>query len=223
MDGGAPGVLTWRPNFADVSQAGDLGYTTGPWEFREKSLEEKPVAHGQFMTIWKRQADGTWKFALDLGTRNPPPEASSSTEVQFPSSRQRGKKLNDGGAGEALLLKAESELAKKVASKKPVDAFLSYMSDDVRFMRPNAFPVVGREAARSALNAKPGALTWQPTKAEVARSGDLGYVYGTYEFKSDDGKTSEKGNYVRIWKRQAGNSWKIVLDLLNPIPPARAN
>src|SRR4051812_320240 len=51
-----PGVLSWRPSFAFVSRAGDLGYTTGPWEYRGKSMEDKPVAFGYFVTIWKRQA-----------------------------------------------------------------------------------------------------------------------------------------------------------------------
>ena len=43
-----PGLLTWRPVFADVSAAGDLGYTTGPYEFRNKSLEEKPSLYGHY-------------------------------------------------------------------------------------------------------------------------------------------------------------------------------
>jgi ketosteroid isomerase-like protein len=220
-----PGVLTWQPIFADVAQAGDMGYTTGPWEFRAKSLEDKPIAHGQFMTIWKRQADGMWKVALDLGTQNPPPETPAPT-LQFPSSNQNNKRLKlktNAEAERAALLKIDNELSQTVATKKTVDAFLSYMADDIRFMRTNAFPVVGREATRAALIAKPGTLLWQPTKADVSRSGDLGYIYGTYEFKAGDGKTSENGNYVRIWKRQAGGKWKVVLDLLNPIPPAPKN
>jgi len=49
--------LSWRPIFAEISSAGDLGYTTGPWEFKTENNDAKPVAWGDYMTIWKRQAD----------------------------------------------------------------------------------------------------------------------------------------------------------------------
>src|SRR3954471_18767867 len=69
------GLLSWQPAFADVSRAGDLGYTTGPWEFRPNGPEDQPVAFGQYFTIWKKQRDGSWKAALDRGV---------TTEKSFP-------------------------------------------------------------------------------------------------------------------------------------------
>src|SRR5580765_4688792 len=67
------GVLSWEPVFADVSRAGDLGYTTGPWEFRPNGPDDKPVAFGQYFTIWKKQADSSWKFVLDRGVSSETP------------------------------------------------------------------------------------------------------------------------------------------------------
>src|SRR4029079_2751836 len=77
-----PGLLEWRPIYADVASSGDMGYTTGPWEFRQKGPDDKEVAHGNFVTVWKKQADGGWKVVVDLGISNPPP-ASKSEEVRL--------------------------------------------------------------------------------------------------------------------------------------------
>ncbi len=213
-----PGVLSWRPSFAFVSRAGDMGYTTGPWEYRPKSLEDKPVAFGFFVTIWKRQADGTWKAFLDLGTQNPEPQ-TPAPDIQFPRDYPTAKnsKSNVDAEGErASLLKTENDFLKLMTTKSGVDSFLSFMADDVRFYRMNAFPVLGKEATRMAFSAKSEALTWQNASSGVSSSGDLGYTYGTYEMKS--GAETESGNYMRIWRKQANGKWRIVLDLLNPIP-----
>jgi ketosteroid isomerase-like protein len=78
-----PGLLTWKPIFADVSASGELGYTTGPWEFRRNGPDDKEVAHGNFVSLWKKQADGTWKVVVDTGISNPPP-TSKPEGVQSP-------------------------------------------------------------------------------------------------------------------------------------------
>ena len=68
------------------------------------------------------------------------------------------------------------------------------------------------------LDDKDNHLSWTPVGADISASGDLGYTYGTYEFRSigKDGKTSvEQGKYTSIWKMQKDGSWKVVLDMGN--------
>src|SRR4051794_32503299 len=84
-----PGLLSWEPIYADISAAGDIGYDTGPWEFRPNGAADKPVAFGNFMTIWKKQADGTFKFALDLGISNPQPTAAQT--LSFSNAKAKAK------------------------------------------------------------------------------------------------------------------------------------
>ena len=58
--------LSWRPEFVDVSNSGDLGYTYGYYTFTVKdTLDNKIVTKGVFHTVWKRQDDGSWKFVWD--------------------------------------------------------------------------------------------------------------------------------------------------------------
>jgi ketosteroid isomerase-like protein len=58
--------LTWKPDFVDVSSSGDLGYTYGKYTYiTTDSLGQTQVYSGIFHTVWKRQADGKWKFVWD--------------------------------------------------------------------------------------------------------------------------------------------------------------
>ena len=68
-------------------------------------------------------------------------------------------------------------------------------------------------------------LTWQATKVEAARSGDLGYVMGTYQLESKDvaGKEeADRGKFVEVWKKQADGSWKATVDIFNSDLPVVA-
>lgn len=62
-----PGIsLTWKPDFVDVSASGDLGYTYGKYVYTATdSLGNTQSSEGIFHTVWKRQADGLWKFVWD--------------------------------------------------------------------------------------------------------------------------------------------------------------
>lgn len=59
-------TLTWKPTFVDVSKSGDLAYTYGNFTFTfPDSLGNMKQNTGIFHTVWKRQADGSWRFVWD--------------------------------------------------------------------------------------------------------------------------------------------------------------
>jgi len=58
--------LVWTPDFADVALSGDLGYTYGKYTYTATdSLGVNHESNGVFHTVWKRQANGSWKFVWD--------------------------------------------------------------------------------------------------------------------------------------------------------------
>jgi ketosteroid isomerase-like protein len=61
--------ITWAPLYAEAAQSSDLGYTTGSFEIRDRSADGTPVVRkGSYVTIWRKQRDGGWKVALDIGS-----------------------------------------------------------------------------------------------------------------------------------------------------------
>lgn len=222
----APGLLTWQPSFADISGTGDMGWTTGPWEYRQKDPSEQPVGFGQFATVWKKQADGAWKWVIDHGIEHAqPPSPAAEWKLPEKFNRSKTEAKADVVATQSALLALEKKFSKAAQSKGMAYAIVEYAADDVRLLRNNMLPVIGiKEAASTlALTTAKRPVSWQAVNADVASSGDLGYSYGSYELKADKaGGASEKGNYLRIWKQQANGKWKVVLDMMTetPKPPA---
>jgi len=65
--------LTWTPADAVMGPSGDIGYTWSHYEGHSKDANGNPVlVSGRFITIWRKQADGSWKVALDAGANDAP-------------------------------------------------------------------------------------------------------------------------------------------------------
>lgn len=210
-------LLAWQPVFAVVSTAGDMGYSTGPWEFKADINDPQPSGYGEFITVWKKQPDGTWKFAVDLGISHP--QSTGPLKIwQVKDNWQPSSLLKiDYSAAKTLMLTRDSEFA-WIARQDLSAAFSKYAAPHVRVFREGSFPFIGKPATIRALKNKKEVAEWQRTGNGMSVSGDLAYLYGTYQTRSDDAvkKVIAEGNFLRIWQKRKG-VWLIVLDVASPL------
>jgi ketosteroid isomerase-like protein len=59
--------LVWHPDKIGVARSGELGYTSGTYIWSFKDASGKPATDkGKYLTMWKKQADGSWKVLFDM-------------------------------------------------------------------------------------------------------------------------------------------------------------
>lgn len=117
---------------------------------------------------------------------------------------------------------------------KDLERVMAFYADDAVLMTPGMEAVSGKEAMRAGMKemlADPAvSLTFQSSKVDVAKSGDLAYTEGTYKLTVTDPAThkliNDHGNYVTTFRKQADGSWKAVVDIASsavppPTPPAK--
>ena len=134
----------------------------------------------------------------------------------------------DTRAADEKAIRDQETAAAQAWSAKDVDKILALYADDATLMLPNSPAMSGKAAMTPALKgavADPNfAFTIQNTSVEASKGGDLGFVRGTYVVQATDAKTkkatTEKGNYVIVYKKQADGSWKIAADTAIPEAPA---
>ncbi|MEA2205120.1 MAG: hypothetical protein QOE77_1896 [Blastocatellia bacterium] len=209
----APIVLNWEPAYADISNAGDLGYTTGPYVLTDNSPQKNPPHYGFYFSIWKKQVNGSWKVALDLGIDTP-----DHSQRKFPlrvAPRVPMAKHSVGSDAESLM-KLDRDFLAQATAGELARAYLDYLDVHARLHRDGSLPFTDRRAIRSFFMSRNSQMTWDPIAADVSRSNDLGYTYGRYELRAS-GSPAEKGYYVRVWKRSRSGAWKIALDTLHPV------
>jgi ketosteroid isomerase-like protein len=181
-------MLIWEPAFAEISKSGDLGYTTGPWENRH-SISDTPRAYGQYVTMWKKQPDTTWKFVLNLEIAH---DQGVPKPVRVESPLIAMETASD------FVSEIEIERVRMELLRMDSEYRVANLAQDARIYRDRSSSTIGRQ------NYELEKLSWKGEGARVSNSADLGYTYGT----------AGSNNYLHIWKKQLDGSWKVVLDLL---------
>jgi ketosteroid isomerase-like protein len=199
--------LDWWPVYAGIAASGDLGFTTGPYEIG--SGERK--GHGWYFTIWRRQADGGWRWVLDHG---PPTRQASAYGPDAPVAALPAGLRSRKGKAFARVQAAESELAAALAADARA-ALPRFLAADGRLMRVGPQPAVGVAAWAPLLAAGPESIETAPLGGAASAAGDLAYTYGTARWQKEG--TPVGGHYVRIWQRRAGG-WKLIVDSMIASP-----
>ncbi len=142
--------------------------------------------------------------------------AGCASEPQKPVAPPDTRKADEAA------IRAASAAWSKASEAKDLEKSVSYYADDAVFLVDKGALVKTKDAIRLAwkdLVAPDGpTLTFTTTFVEVARSGDIGYEYGTYDLTTPSKKGPpkvDKGKYATVWKKQADGNWKAIVDIDN--------
>ena len=123
------------------------------------------------------------------------------------------------------LMDADRAFARDVQARR-LEGWVEAFADSALVLRPNVPVAVGKAAVRERIAAAFAdtsfTLNWEPIRADVAASGDLGFTVGLSQSRrlDADGKpVVGTGKYTTIWRRQPDGSWKVVLDVGTPDAP----
>ena len=196
--------LKWEPLVVDVSQSGDFGYSTGPFERGTRG--KPPAGKGYFVTVWEKDPQRGWLVALDVGldTPNALPVDSAPRLVRQATQPANARPAAAATADSLVAIDRDfADFAKASGSNR---AYTKYLAENARVYRDFREPTQTRADGLKLLQAQVPAV-WKPTTGGIARSRDLGYTYGRF-----DGRVN--GSYVRIWRHTA-DGWRIVVDITN--------
>ncbi len=190
--------LEWAPAMAEIAKSGDLGYTIGPWRFTEAEAKA-PSATGWYFSIWRKQADGTWRVLLDHGITAP--------AAAFPDEVQRRGGVSIGpppswSVGIPELRSADLAPAGKLTSRM--------VSADFLRLRAGHAPDGSADGQALASTA-----TRLDTGLVVSSGGDLSVTWG--------GGVGSPA-WIRVWRRPAaedapGQGWQLAVDFAIPAVP----
>lgn len=197
-------------NNEEVNVSDDMAVARGTYgaTVTPKDGSEPITIDGKYMTLLKRQPDGTWKIYRDIFNSNVPPATDDVEAVTAAVNKVWEQYASSLNAGD-------------------VDSYMALWADDAMQLPPDSLPIVGKETLRAGLESELEAITYdmEITNKEVNVSGDMAVARGTYAatitFKDGSDPISIDGKYMTLLKRQPDGSWKIFRDIYNSnVPPA---
>ena len=193
-----PFVLHWTPSFAEIANSNDFGYTTGPWMLHPND-NDSITARGRFTTVWHMNANGEWKFLVDLGVGNTP-------DLSQPDLNEIKTKKISGTVSTNDLLKAEQNFIELYKADK-ANAYKVYLSNQSILNRNGFQPATEKKGQADMIIATPSDVEFTITGSQIAQTGDLAFIYGNTL------RNNKTENYLRIWRKEK-DGWRIAVEVL---------
>ena len=199
-----PGKLIWGPRYLAVSAANDLGLSSGPWRYEAERDGKPVVGHGQFFSIWRRDAQGHWQVLFDHGVGNPAPALAveNTPLVALAIAESRTPSAAVIGSRTQALDVADQALRDRLRHD-PRKAYATVATDQTLWLREGSLPTQGKAPPA---NGEQACGCGPRVTLKVAASGDLAYALGGAE------RARASGVDVRVWRFESG-AWKLLADV----------
>ena len=133
--------------------------------------------------------------------------APDATAAQLPV--PAGSALTADDAHDQLT-RADTGFSNEASDKSLRDAYANSGATDLRLLLENTPPILGRDLATKAAPVVSAGRVWVPSGGSVAKSNDLGYIYGMTYKLTDTRHATPLGVYMHVWRRDA-DGWKLII------------
>jgi len=202
-------LLSRNITYADVASNGLMGYTTGNWRQYERGKSESYAKFGQYVTVWEKQPDGKWLATIDIGISHDKLPFSETDKILHKRETRDPNKRGWSPADASMNFTRAS-----MAPEALGGAFEQFAADDVRFLRDDAPPILGRKDVIRATR-KYRSIRF-PERIALFQSADMAYTWNPCKFADSD-EGIEEGNCLQIWKLR-DKKWLIVLSIYARVP-----
>lgn len=206
-------TLSWEPERAEICFSGDLAMSMGPWKLTFPPDRKQPAAFGRFLSMWRKQADGSWKVVADIGISHEQPYRTVGSTGFSP-----GYLYPPPGPTKdrATLASLDRDLGN--SSMQGVGRiYRQRTTDDFRLMREGYFIDERPVDAYAALDSLAGRFEYVAQGSGVSKAEDLGYSYGlATRFAPGSSTPADTTVYFHVWRRLRGG-WRVAVAMLNPL------
>ena len=208
-----PGSLTWKPNFARISANGDLAFSAGPYVYQNGKNDTDKV-YGDYVSIWRADADNKLKLLMDLGIQHPEPEQDAVTDFTEPDSSKLIAPSKDPFNGKNIIL-ATDKLFNHSLSISSLASYKEFLCPEGRYYFPGFDAIVGQDKIMKFIGNEGISISAETVNAGRSTSNDLAYSYGTARIKKGD--IVSNYNYVRVWEIDKDHKWDILLEVFSAV------
>jgi len=208
-------TLYWEPILADVSSSEDMGYTMGPSTLRDSAKQNAPVWYGFYFSIWKKQEDGSWKVAVDVGTGSTAVVEKYFGQKTAPAVHAKFKTGGipvGGKAASGELISLDRKFLQNAGKGGVRGAYQKLLDPHACAMREGLVPITGKDAILAYLVKGTAPRSLEPMRGDVSAAGDMGYTYGAWRVNKNTNDPS--GYYVRVWRKDARRRWVIAVEVV---------